>query len=152
MRLDYPDQRIIHAAAERELALRHLHARILDEARLQTAAIGTYSQPRLLQRISATIVSSWRGRDRAARDLGRVQGTIAAAAMAVPVVAMDAVPVEPTVPALPVAAIEIALEMTASTCRLPDGSIGRIAISRHSDDDWVAVCVEFPTEALPSAT
>jgi hypothetical protein len=34
------------------------------------------------------------------------------------------------------------LEMTDAACRLPDGSIGRIAIDRRSMDDWTALCVE----------
>jgi hypothetical protein len=152
MRLDYRDHQVIRAATERELALRHLHARTLDEARLDATSIGTHPEPRLFARITAAIRSPWRGRGRSVRDLGRVQGTIAAAAMAVPVIALDAVPVEPTTPTLPIASVDIALEMTGSTCRLPDGSVGRIAIRHHSDDDWAAVCVQFTPEALPSAT
>lgn len=34
------------------------------------------------------------------------------------------------------------LEMTDAACRLPDGSIGRIAIDRRSIDDWSALCVQ----------
>jgi hypothetical protein len=31
-------------------------------------------------------------------------------------------------------------ELTDYICRLPDGNMGRVAI-RHSDGEWVAVCV-----------
>ena len=41
----------------------------------------------------------------------------------------------------------VTVAMTESACRLPNGSTGRIAIERTSDEEWVAICVSVLTEA-----
>jgi hypothetical protein len=42
----------------------------------------------------------------------------------------------------PAGLLEDIRELTESTCRLADGSVGRIAIERRSDEGWTAVCVQ----------
>jgi hypothetical protein len=140
MDFGYHHHRIISEAQQIELRERHLHARLLMEAR----AADTPPRLSLIARMRAALLRRPSGRGNAAGATGRIPATLAAAAIAVPAVGLDTDmgPIDPV--ASDPAAAKV-LELTGSACRLPDGSPGRIAIERISDEEWVAICVGAPS-------